>query len=273
LFIVMEFIPGKNLSQTLKEMRDQNNWISLREAVEIVRQVALAVDYAHHQGVLHRDLKPDNIMLRPEPSEGLPYRPVITDLGLAKLSGGDVETAVGTTLGTPAYMSPEQVLGKEVDSRSDVYSLGILLFQLSTGQIPFTIKNLTDALKAHTKQPPPAPRSIRPEIPQMLEDIILKCLEKEPNQRYADASDLALALEDALPTATRIGAAPAMPVGMDAGGVTRMEEPARRGPSVLNETGARPDGTQDQIQGHSGRGANPVLSCQKVRWGDDRARR
>jgi serine/threonine protein kinase len=114
-------------------------------------------------------------------------------------------------------MSPEQVLGKEVDSRSDVYSLGILLFQLSTGQMPFSIKTLTEALKAHTQQPPPKPRSIRPEIPQTLETIILKCLEKAANDRYKDASDLALALR-CTTDPTRIGAAPAIPVGRTAAG-------------------------------------------------------
>jgi serine/threonine-protein kinase len=100
LYIVMEFVPGKNLQQHLQELRGQGKWLDLQESVKVIRQVLLALDYGHKHGVLHRDLKPDNIMLKEEPSDGLPYRPVITDLGLAKLAGGDVETQVGTAMGT-----------------------------------------------------------------------------------------------------------------------------------------------------------------------------
>jgi serine/threonine protein kinase len=133
--------------------------------VQIVRQVLMALEYGHRHGVLHRDLKPDNIMLKEEPIEGLPYRPVITDLGLAKLAGGDVETQVGTAMGTPAYMSPEQALGLPVQATSDIYSAGVLLYELATGQLPFEVTTLIEAVKAHGQQPPPQPRSIKSEIP------------------------------------------------------------------------------------------------------------
>jgi serine/threonine protein kinase len=99
--------------------------------VELVRQVSLALDYAHDQGILHRDIKPGNIMLKPDPVEGLPFRPVITDLGLAKLLEGQSLTQEGTSMGTPAYMSPEQAMGRKTDARSDVYSLRILLYELA----------------------------------------------------------------------------------------------------------------------------------------------
>ena len=140
LYIVMEFIPGDNLYQMLRDMKKQAKWLSLDEAVETVRQVCLAVDYAHRQGVLHRDIKPGNIMLEPEPSGSLTHRPVLTDLGLARLikdqSTGDTDSS-----GTPPYMSPEQTLGQPTDARSDVYSLGVLLYELVVGRLPFPAKN------------------------------------------------------------------------------------------------------------------------------------
>jgi serine/threonine protein kinase len=108
LYIVMEFISGKSLQHYLEELRENEKWIELPEAVRLVRQVLLALDYGHKHGVLHRDLKPDNIMLKVEAADSSSFQPVITDLGLAKLAGGDVETQVGTAMGTPAYMSPQR---------------------------------------------------------------------------------------------------------------------------------------------------------------------
>jgi len=158
LYIVMEFIPGDNLRQMLQGLSSTNQWIVLAEAIQIVQQVSLALDYAHQQGVLHRDIKPDNVMLKPKPTDALPYRPVITDLGLAKLHEGGVMTVEGTSMGTPAYMSPEQAMGQATDARSDVYSLGILLYELAVGQLPFPVKTITEAIRYHTKEPPPPPR-------------------------------------------------------------------------------------------------------------------
>ena len=208
LFIVMKFIPGDNLEKMLRDLRAQNRWIPLQEAVNVIRQVALALDYAHKQGVLHRDLKPGNIMIEPEPSEGLPYRPVITDLGLAKLAQGGLTTQEGSSMGTPAYMSPEQAMGRQSDSRSDVYSLGVLLFELATGRLPFIARNLSDAIKYHVQTPPPNPSSIRPELPDTLVQVILKSLQKDPSQRYQNAASMAEALKVVLSEATQVTTAP-----------------------------------------------------------------
>lgn len=194
LYIVMEFIPGDNLYELLKVLRNRGKQMIITEAIRLVRQVSLAIDYAHRNGVLHRDIKPSNIMLREgddDGRDGLPYQPILTDLGLAKLAEGGVITTVGTSMGTPAYMSPEQALGDTTSPGSDVYSMGILLFELTTGQLPFPAKSITEAIRYHTKEPPPRPGSIRPELAGPIEQIILKALEKEPQDRYPDAATFA----------------------------------------------------------------------------------
>jgi tRNA A-37 threonylcarbamoyl transferase component Bud32 len=251
LYIVMEFIPGKSLQQYLQELRAEGKWIELSEAVQLVRQVLLALDYGHKHGVLHRDLKPDNIMLKAEAVEG-PYRPVITDLGLAKLAGGDVETQVGTAMGTPVYMSPEQALGQTAQVTSDIYSAGILLYEMAAGRPPFEVKTLVEAVKAHSQQTPPAPRSLKPELPEALEKVILKAIEKEPAKRFQEAAAMEAALENVLPAKpTVIGAAPAAA----SGGGTQFQEMGEpgRGASIMEEfgapvLGAAGFGGQEQVQ-------------------------
>lgn len=195
LYIVMEYIPGSNLRKILQDLKAQNKWVILNEGVQIVQQVARALDYAHNQGILHLDIKPENMMLKPEPTAGLPYRVVLTDLGLARLQNGKLGDE-HLSMGTPAYMSPEQAQGKPMDVRSDVYSLGVLLYELCAGRTPFTPKSLAEAIEAHTKQPVPLPRSIHADLPESLEKVILKALEKDPALRYSHAGELADALEE-----------------------------------------------------------------------------
>ncbi len=249
LYIVMEFIPGDNLGQILRSLRTTNHWILLREGTGIVRQVALALDYAHKHGVLHRDIKPDNIMLKPEPEHDLPYRPVITDLGLAKLVEGGIMTQDGTSMGTPAYMSPEQALGQPTDARSDVYSLGILLYELATARLPFPAHNLSEAIHYHTQVAPPPPRSIRPDIPEKLEEVILKTLQKDPASRYPSAGDLARALEGINLNTTQESDQKTS-LGEAVSLITQYQkslvEP--RGPSILKEFDTPADLNRDTIQ-------------------------
>src|SRR3990172_4196616 len=194
LYIVMELMPGANLSKLLNDLKAQGKWIVLTESVELIRQVCLSVDYAHRHGILHPDLKPESIMLKPEPVDGLPYRPVLTDLGLAKFAKIGLEPRGGTSMVTPAYISPEQALGQPTDSRSYVYSLGILLFELAVGRLPFPAKTITEAVRFHAQEPPPAPRSLRPDLPETLERAILRALAKVPDDRFSDARAMAEAL-------------------------------------------------------------------------------
>ncbi|HKZ24993.1 MAG TPA: FHA domain-containing serine/threonine-protein kinase, partial [Acidimicrobiia bacterium] len=234
LYIVMELIPGANLSKLLNDLKAQGKWIVLTESVELIRQVCLSVDYAHRHGILHPDLKPESIMLKPEPVDGLPYRPVLTDLGLAKFAKIGLEPRGGTSMVTPAYISPEQALGQPTDSRSDVYSLGILLFELAVGRLPFPAKTITEAVRFHAQEPPPAPRSLRPDLSETLEKTILTALAKAPDDRFSDANAMAEALSRPARSAAEI-VAPAASEAPSAGLLTEYErslvEP--RGPSAL----------------------------------------
>jgi serine/threonine protein kinase len=195
LYIVMELISGENLQDILNKEWAQGKEFSSETSTKLIRQIALTLDYLHKQGVLHRDIKPANIMLKPEPVEGLPYRPVLTDLGLVRLLDSPRLTQDGISMGTPAYMSPEQASGQSTDARSDVYSLGILFYELAVGRLPFPIHSITEAIRYHTKEPPPPPRSLRPDLPESIEKVILKAVEKDPTKRFPDAAAMAQELE------------------------------------------------------------------------------
>jgi predicted Ser/Thr protein kinase len=246
LYIVMEYIPGKNLGQYLEELRSKGEWLSYLDSIEIARQVALALDCAHKAGVLHRDIKPANIIMAPVADEAFPYRPVLTDLGLAKLAEGGIVTQVGISLGTPAYMAPEQALGKATDARCDLYSLGVLLFQMATRQLPYPAKTISEAILYHAKKQPPTPRSVRADIPEALEGVILKSMEKDPANRYADAASMAKALEELKAQIRPPDQLPVAEVGM----MTQVEPGAvdGRGLSILEDFSASAQGVRDRIQ-------------------------
>ncbi|HEY9078131.1 MAG TPA: protein kinase [Anaerolineaceae bacterium] len=198
LYIVMELIPGKDLRRLLTNLQKSGGNILLDEAVKLVQQICYAIDYTHQKGVLHRDLKPDNIMLKPIPSLGLPYQPVLTDLGLAKLLEGGIETQTGLIMGTPAYMSPEQVLGDPTSARSDIYSLGVLAYELTAGRLPYPLRTLTDAVRFHAGKTPEMKLTFPPEIPTELEKVIRQAMEHEPAARFSSAAALAEAFNRAL---------------------------------------------------------------------------
>jgi serine/threonine protein kinase len=202
-YLIMELVPDGSLRTLLQRRAAGQGW-SLALGVELVRQSAEGLAYAHAQGMVHRDIKPDNFLLlrlrAPEPT-AQEYQLKISDFGLAKLAedgGGSELTVTGMVLGTPAYMSPEQCQGGTLDGRSDLYSLGVVLYEVATGHLPFQAKTLSEAVFKHVSAPPPPPRQVRPDLPAALEQVILRSLAKRPEERYASGTELAQALEAAL---------------------------------------------------------------------------
>jgi eukaryotic-like serine/threonine-protein kinase len=187
LFLVMELIEGGNLYDQI-----QLGTLPLPEAVGLVRQIADGLHYAHDQGVIHRDIKPHNILLKPasSPAQRPAFQALLVDFGLAKLTEGILDSVTGMTSGTFAYMSPEQCTAQRIDPRSDIYSLGVVLFEVVTGQRPFDPKTLPQAINMHTQQFPPPINTLKPGVPVQLENIIKRCLAKDPNERYQTAYDV-----------------------------------------------------------------------------------
>ncbi len=191
-YMVQEFIEGGTLKAYLRQANDENRQVPLEETVRILAAICDAVDYAHRQGRIHRDIKPDNIMFD---ANG---RPVLTDFGIASIVGGTRLTATGAMVGTPAYMSPEQGKGYPGDTRSDVYSLGVVLYEMVTGQVPFDADTPFAVVLKHVNEPLPIPHVLNPDISPDVERVILKALAKEPDDRYQTAGELAQALRDIL---------------------------------------------------------------------------
>jgi len=184
-YMVMEFVEGRTLAQLVKS----GGALPPHIVVTISKQVLEALEAAHGHRVVHRDLKPANIMLT---SEGLAK---VMDFGIAKGEGSKNLTATGAIVGTVYYMSPEQVRGETLDARSDIYSFGIILFELLTGRVPFQADSDFSIMVQHVRSAPPPPTQLLPEIPSAMEDIVLKCLEKDPKARFQTAREVASALE------------------------------------------------------------------------------
>ena len=184
-YITMEYVPGEDL----KNMIRMSKQLGLGTAVEIARQVCEGLAEAHRLGVIHRDLKPSNIMIDREGNVR------IMDFGIARTIKERGITGEGVVIGTPEYMSPEQVEGKEVDQRSDIYSLGVILYEMITGRVPFEGETPFTVGVKHKSEIPKDPREFNPQIPEDLSRVILQCLEKEKTQRYQSAGELRSALE------------------------------------------------------------------------------
>jgi serine/threonine-protein kinase len=185
MFIVMEYVQGIDLYDLL----EKSGRVPYDVAAVVAMQVARALDYIHYRGIVHRDIKPANIMIAR--TGGVK----VMDFGIARdTSFGDL-TEAGTGIGTPAYMSPEQVLGDKLDARSDIFSLGVVLYQMLTGKKPFVEDEKRSAMHKIRLEPHTSARKLNPEIPRELNAIIDKCLEKQPRDRWRSAQHMVMALE------------------------------------------------------------------------------
>ena len=193
LALVMEHVPGPSLKRYLQQ-RDESRPIPVEHAVQMVTALAEALAHAHDRGIVHRDIKPSNILLR----EGRLDRPVVTDFGIATLAEATLDTGAGQVAGTPGYISPEQGQGRSADARSDVYALGVVLFELLTGRPPFEAESPYAVVLHHVHTSPPHPRDFRPDLPLALEQVVLRALAKDPAARYPSATAFARALATAL---------------------------------------------------------------------------
>ena len=188
-YLVMEFLPGKTLKEKM------GNPFPYKEAAKLVIKIARAAGFAHKHKIVHRDIKPGNILFRDEDT------PLLSDFGISKLTESDNPselTAAGASIGTPDYISPEQGKGTAVDLRSDIYSIGVIFYELVTGKKPYKADTPLSLIIKHITEPLPSPREIITALPQEVEKVICKALEKDPAQRYQTTEEFSKALEGLL---------------------------------------------------------------------------
>jgi serine/threonine-protein kinase len=257
--LVMEYVPARTLAEFVASWRGA---VPVDVAAEVADGMLAGLQAAHEQGVVHRDLKPGNVLV--EERDGHLVARII-DFGIARILEGTTYTLSGAVLGTCRYMSPEQVRSRPVDARADVYAFGVVLFEMLTGRPPFVDPQPFALMMAHASQPPPTPRSLRPDLPEPLEALLLACLEKEPDARPRSAEVVRERLRSSVPWA---GAAPRrillgdqpnghhlceVPAGpflmgaerrtvwLDAFGVDRLPVTNRQYHAFVHATGYRPD--------------------------------
>jgi len=215
-FIAMELMPGATLRERLQGVAAGGGKLPWREAVSIARQVATALAHAHSRGIVHRDVKPGNVMF------DLEGKAKLADFGLAHVSDASAMTRTGTVMGTVLYLAPEQAVGRAVDARSDLYALGCVLYEMVVGQPPFTGPSAVSVIYKHLNEQPPRLRQVDATLPPALETIVDRLLHKDPERRFPSADELVNALDLLLDGETEAASVPAL-----------QDVPANRGESLL----------------------------------------
>ncbi|MFE9436036.1 tetratricopeptide repeat protein [Streptomyces sp. NPDC006640] len=251
LYLVMELLEGLNLGQALEE--NERRPLAVDEVIDIAGQVTAALDYTHRQGIVHRDLKPANIMRL---NDGTVK---ICDFGIARL-GHDIGftsrlTGTGIAMGTPHYMSPEQISGSEVDERSDLYSFGCVLYEIATGAPPFDLEDAWSILVGHRDTVPEPPRRHRAELPEYLELIILDLLAKEPEQRPRDARELAHRIDAGRGTPRYVPTVVTPAIGPSSSAQRSFRSATPSGEEQSSHASRLPSWTEGMTTGHKATGA------------------
>ncbi len=188
-YMVLEFVPGETLQEHLKRLNESDRKLPIKEALKYAQDISNAADYAHHRGMIHRDIKPANVMLSVQGDA------ILMDFGIAKIIGGQRHTATGAVVGTAMYMSPEQIKGEQPDRRTDIYSLGVMLYEMVSGHPPYEANSAMTLMMMHVNDPIPDVRQLNPEVPSDLVAVINKALAKNPGERYQTAAELSADLK------------------------------------------------------------------------------
>lgn len=191
-YMVMEYINGPTLQMRLKSLERRSSTMGIEESLYITRVLSDALAYAHERNMIHRDIKPANIMFDDD------GRIILTDFGIAKILTGPNMTATGSMVGTPAYMAPEQGMGKAGDHRSDIYSLGVVLFQMLTGAVPFNADTPIGIVMQHVNDPVPTPSILNRRITPEVETILFKTMQKDPNNRFQETKEIITVIDSIL---------------------------------------------------------------------------
>ncbi|MDD5369003.1 MAG: protein kinase, partial [Anaerolineaceae bacterium] len=191
-YMVLEFVPGETLQSRIKRMNDSGRHLPIRDVLHFTIDICKAADYAHQRGLIHRDIKPANVML------DVNGNAILMDFGIARILGGQQHTATGAVLGTALYMSPEQIQGLHPDARSDIYSLGVTLFETLGGQPPFEADSAMTLMMKHLNDPVPDLSKLHPGIPEAVKAIVNRALEKDRANRFQTCAEMAAALQEAL---------------------------------------------------------------------------
>jgi serine/threonine-protein kinase len=191
LYFTMPLVKGPSLFELMGRRR-----FSPLTAWQILNPISQALDYAHERGVYHRDIKPGNILVESRPPDG--NHVYLVDFGLSKLVDEQTLTRAGISVGTPQYMSPEQVMSRKITPESDLYALGVVLYEMLLGRLPFDSKRPQEVAFMHVRDAPPKPRSIHRDFPKSIEDVLLKALAKESRQRYASGHEFRMAYAQAV---------------------------------------------------------------------------